>query len=58
MKMIIIVSARPQFIKAAAISSIILDDYADNIQKVLVHTEQHFDESMTKFFPINSIWLN
>lgn len=50
MKIVTVVGARPQFIKAAAVSRVIRDQYADRITEVLVHTGQHFDENMSQVF--------
>lgn len=50
MKIVTIVGARPQFIKAAAISRSILDRYATEIDEVLVHTGQHYDDNMSSVF--------
>jgi len=47
-KLITIVGARPQFIKAAAVSRIIRQ--SDKIKEVLIHTGQHFDENMSSVF--------
>ncbi|HEU4777061.1 MAG TPA: UDP-N-acetylglucosamine 2-epimerase (non-hydrolyzing) [Telluria sp.] len=49
-KIVTIVGARPQFIKAAAISRVIRKQYADRVEEVLVHTGQHFDENMSQVF--------
>ena len=38
MKIVTVVGARPQFIKASAVSRVIRDDYAEKIEEVLVHT--------------------
>lgn len=56
MKIVTIVGARPQFIKAAAVSRAIADHNAANtnsqmmIHETIVHTGQHFDENMSEIF--------
>lgn len=50
LKIVTIVGARPQFIKAAAVSRVIRDHYADRINETLVHTGQHFDKNMSQVF--------
>ncbi len=50
MKIITIIGARPQIIKAAAISRAIREKYADKIQEIIVHTGQHYDENMSDVF--------
>ena len=50
MKIATIIGARPQFIKASVVSRIIRDNYADDIEEVLIHTGQHFDHNMSKVF--------
>jgi UDP-GlcNAc3NAcA epimerase len=50
MKILTVVGARPQFIKAAAISRVIRDQYANSIEEVIVHTGQHHDENMSQIF--------
>lgn len=47
MKIVTVVGARPQFIKAAAVSRIIRADYAGQIDEVLIHTGQRYDENMS-----------
>jgi UDP-GlcNAc3NAcA epimerase len=48
MKIVTVLGARPQFIKASAISRIILE--TPGIKEVLVHTGQHFDTEMSGVF--------
>ncbi len=48
MKIVTIVGARPQFIKAAVVSRALLS-YPE-IEEVMVHTGQHFDDNMSKVF--------
>lgn len=50
MKLLTVVGARPQFIKAAAVSRVIRSDYPGIIDEVLVHTGQHFDHAMSEVF--------
>ena len=48
MKLITVVGARPQFIKAAAVSREIAKH--DDIQEIIIHTGQHFDANMSDIF--------
>ena len=50
LKLLSIVGARPQFIKAAAISRSIRDSFSDKLQEVLVHSGQHYDANMSSVF--------
>lgn len=45
-----IVGARPQFIKAAAISHVIRDKYVSLISEDILHTGQHYDTEMSGQF--------
>jgi len=56
MKIVTIVGARPQFIKAAAVSRAIakhndnVSSTSDRIHEVIVHTGQHYDANMSRVF--------
>lgn len=49
-RILTIVGARPQFIKAAAISHAISELYADKLQEDILHTGQHYDTNMSGTF--------
>ena len=49
-KIITIIGARPQIIKAAAISRAIKNNFNESIQEIIVHTGQHYDENMSSIF--------
>ena len=50
MKIVTVIGARPQIIKAAALSRAIRNHYANQIQEVIVHTGQHYDDNMSQVF--------
>ena len=49
-KLLNIIGARPQIIKAAAISRIIKDRFSEQISEVILHTGQHYDVNMSQVF--------
>ena len=49
-KIITVIGARPQIIKAAAISRTIKNNFSDKIIEVIIHTGQHYDENMSQIF--------
>lgn len=49
-KLVTIIGARPQIIKAAALSRAIKNHYGASIREVIVHTGQHYDENMSEVF--------
>lgn len=50
MKILTIIGARPQFIKAAALSRTIFSYYSDVIEEYILHTGQHYDANMSDVF--------
>ena len=50
MKLVTVIGARPQIIKAAALSRAIKNHFADQIQEVILHTGQHYDDNMSQVF--------
>ena len=49
-KIITVIGARPQIIKAAAISRTILKKFSQSIEELIVHTGQHYDNNMSEVF--------
>ena len=49
-KILTIVGARPQFIKASAISRVLTSKYFSDVEEVMVHTGQHYDHNMSDVF--------
>ncbi len=48
MKVLTVVGARPQFIKAAAVATVLRA--TPEVREVLVHTGQHYDDNMSRVF--------
>lgn len=42
--------ARPQFIKAAALSRVLREQFQDELRELIVHTGQHYDADMSDVF--------
>lgn len=50
LKIVTVVGARPQIIKAAALSRAIRNSFAGEIQEIIIHTGQHYDANMSQVF--------
>ena len=49
-KIITIVGARPQIIKSSAISRAVCTIFQNEIEEIVIHTGQHYDENMSAIF--------
>jgi UDP-GlcNAc3NAcA epimerase len=49
-RILTIIGARPQIIKAAALSRAINTSFTQELEEILVHTGQHYDENMSAVF--------
>lgn len=49
-KILTVIGARPQIIKAAAISRAVKNHFADQIEEKILHTGQHYDNNMSQVF--------
>lgn len=50
LKILTVIGARPQIIKAAALSRAIRNHFKDKIKEVIVQTGQHYDRNMSQIF--------
>jgi len=50
LKLLNIVGARPQIIKASAISRAIASHFSDRFEEIVVHTGQHYDHELSEVF--------
>ena len=49
-KLLTVIGARPQIIKAAAISRAVRSSFAEQVQEKILHTGQHYDTNMSEVF--------
>ncbi|MEC7641398.1 MAG: UDP-N-acetylglucosamine 2-epimerase (non-hydrolyzing) [Nitrospinota bacterium] len=49
-KILTVVGARPQFIKAAVVTRLVQETFSGCMEEFMVHTGQHYDENMSRVF--------
>lgn len=49
-KLLTVIGARPQIIKAVALSRETADSFSDEIEEKILHTGQHYDSNMSEVF--------
>lgn len=49
-RLLTVIGARPQIIKAAAISRAVQERFADRVEEMILHTGQHYDANMSQVF--------
>lgn len=49
-KIVTIIGARPQIIKSSALSRAVQNEYKGQIEELIVHTGQHYDDNMSEVF--------
>ena len=49
-KLVTVIGARPQIIKAAAISRAVREKFSEQIEEKILHTGQHYDANMSQVF--------
>ena len=49
-KIMTVVGARPQFVKAGVVSKLLKNRFQIELKEVLIHTGQHYDANMSKTF--------
>lgn len=49
-RILTVIGARPQFIKASALSRMIRTEFGDRLQEIILHTGQHYDTNMSDIF--------
>jgi len=50
MKIVTVIGARPQIIKAVALSRTIRQHFSNEVHEVIIHTGQHYDDNMSQVF--------
>lgn len=50
LRILTVIGARPQIIKAAAISRVIREKFNNKVKEVILHTGQHYDNNMSQVF--------